>query len=75
MRLHENDPVIRRVEQWVNRLVFAMIASAFIIGLAMLLASYRLSSVNQGTIFLIGFIIVVALGVSLAWSILRSRHH
>lgn len=75
IRLSDSDPVIRHVERLVNRLVLAIIAAAFIIGLAMLMSSYHLSGMNQGTFFLVGFIIAVALGAYLAWGILRSGHH
>ncbi len=77
MNMHPTDvePVMRRFEQLVNRLVLAMIAAAFIIGLATLMASYHPSGWNPWAFFLIGFVFAGALGVYLAWSILRSGRH
>ena len=65
---------MRRFEQLANRLVLGIIAAAFIAGTAVLMAVYHPGSATQwlGVFFAIGFIIAVALGVYLAWSILRS---
>ena len=69
------EPVLRRIEGLVNRLVLGMLASAFIIGLAVLLAVYRLAGWERwaGAFFTIGLVAALSLGGSLAWSILRSR--
>ena len=74
MNMHPSDveSVMRRFERLVNRLVLAMIAAAFIIGLAMLMASYHPSGWKPWAFFLIGFTFAGALGIYLAWSILRS---
>jgi len=69
------DPVLERLERMVNRLVLGILAAAFIVGLAVLLAVYRPPGwLNwAGTFFALGFGVALALGAYLAWSILRSR--
>ncbi len=69
------EPLVRRFEQLTNRLVLAMLAAAFINGLAILLLVYRsvVGSQEVGLLFLVGFIMAALLGILLAWSILRSR--
>lgn len=68
MRPTDVEPIIRRFERLVNRLVLAIIAAAFIIGLAMLMSSYHPSGWNQWVFFLVGFVFAGALGIYLAWS-------
>ena len=70
------DPVMRRLERLVNRVVLGILASAFIIGLAILSLVYHPFAGIQwiGILFIIGFVIALILGVYLAVSILRSRH-
>ncbi len=72
MRPTDVEPVMRRFERLVNRLVLAMVLAAFIIGLAMLMSSYHPSGWNQWVFFVSGFVFAGVLGVYLAWSILRS---
>lgn len=69
------DPLLARLERLVNRLVLGMLAAAFIVGLAVLLAVYRPpGELNwAGTFFAIGFAFALALGGYLAWSIVRAR--
>lgn len=74
MRPTDIEPVMRRFERLVNRLVVAMIAAAFIIGLAMLMSSYHPSGWNQWMFFIIGLMFAGVLGVYLAWSLLHSKH-
>lgn len=68
------EPLIARLERLTNRMVLGVIASAFIVGLAILLSVFRPSGWERwaGTMFAIGFFFAVLLGVYLAWSILRS---
>lgn len=73
MRPMDVEPLIWRFERTVNRLILAILAAAFIIGLAMLMSSYHPSGWSQGTFFLVGFAFAAALGVYLSLSILRSR--
>lgn len=68
------EPLIDRLERLTNRIVLGVIASAFIVGLAILLSVYRLPGWERwaGTMFAVGFFFAVLLGIYLAWSILRS---
>lgn len=68
------EPLIERLERLANRIVLGMIASAFIVGLSVLLAVFRPTGWEPwaGTMFAIGFFFAVLLGIYLAWSILRS---
>jgi ubiquinone biosynthesis protein len=67
------QPVLRRVERIANRLVLAMLASAFVIALAVLLSAYHVRSDPQmGAVLVTGFILASVLGIYVAWSILRS---
>lgn len=67
------EPLIARLERLTNRLVLGVIASAFIVGLAILLSVFRPPGWERwaGTMFAIGFFFAVLLGAYLAWSILR----
>jgi ubiquinone biosynthesis protein len=67
------EPLINRLERLANRIVLGMIASAFIVGLAVLLSVYRPPGWERwaGRMFAIGFFFAMVLGVYLAWSILR----
>jgi ubiquinone biosynthesis protein len=68
------EPSLARVERLVNRLILGILAAAFIIGMATLLAVYRPPGwdVLAGIVFAFGLLIAIALGLYLAWSILRS---
>jgi ubiquinone biosynthesis protein len=70
------EPVLGQLERLVNRLVLGILAAAFIVGLAVLLAVYRPPGGLgwAGAFFAIGFALALALGAYLAWSIFRSRH-
>jgi ubiquinone biosynthesis protein len=72
MRPTDVESVIRRFERIGNRIIIGAVLAAFIIGLAMLMASYHPSGWNQWIFFVIGFVSAGVLGVYLAWSILRS---
>jgi ubiquinone biosynthesis protein len=66
-------PMLRRVERIANRLVLGMVASAFVIALAVLLSAYHVRSDPQiGAVLVVGFVLASVLGVYVAWSILRS---
>ncbi|HQR32555.1 MAG TPA: AarF/UbiB family protein [Blastocatellia bacterium] len=67
------EPLIDRLERLTNRIVLGVIASAFIVGLAILLSVFRPSGWEHwaGRMFAIGFFFAVLLGAYLAWSILR----
>jgi ubiquinone biosynthesis protein len=65
--------MLRRAERIANRIVLGMIASAFVIALAVLLSAYHVRSDPQtGAILVVGFVLASLLGVYVAWSILRS---
>lgn len=68
------EPIIRRLERLANRIVLGIITAAFINGLAVLMSVYHPSGWEQwaGPVFAFGFLSAAALGVYLAWSILRS---
>ena len=56
-----------------NRLVLGIIAAAFVAALAVLLSAYHVRSDPQtGAILIVGFVLASALGLYVAWSILRS---
>jgi ubiquinone biosynthesis protein len=71
------EPLLNRIERLVNRLVLGVIASAFIVGLAILTLASFVRPINGltwvGALLITGFVIVSALGVFLAWSILHTR--
>jgi ubiquinone biosynthesis protein len=67
------ESTLRRAERIANRLVLGIVASAFVVALAVLLSAYHLRSDPQtGAILLVGFVLASVLGVYVAWSILRS---
>jgi ubiquinone biosynthesis protein len=68
------EPVLGQLERLVNRLILGILAAAFIVGLAVLLAVYRPPGGQgwAGAFFAVGFALAVALGAYLAWSIVRS---
>ena len=74
MRPEGFDPLVRRFERLGNRLVLGIIAAAFVNGLALLMSAYRPAGWEEwiSTIFAVGFVAAVGIGVYLAWSILRS---
>lgn len=74
MKPQSFEPLITRLERLANRIVLGILASAFIVGLAVLLSVYRPSGSQTwaGVMFGVGFFFAVMLGLFLAWSILRS---
>lgn len=62
------QPLVRRTEQLVNRIVVGIIAGVFINGLAMLMAVYHPPGREQwmGTFFAFGFVVAAVLGIYLA---------
>jgi len=75
MRPEGYDRLIDRFERLSNRIVLGIIAAAFINGLAVLVSIYRPPGWEQwaGEAFAFGFLCALALGVYLAWSILRVK--
>lgn len=67
------EPILQRVERLANRLVLGMLAAAFIVGLAVLLAVFHPVGIDRwaGALFAFGFAAALLLGIVLAWSILR----
>ncbi len=70
------DALINRFERTSNRIVLGVIAAAFINGLAVLMSVYRPPGWERWAwvVFAFGFLCALALGVYLAWSIMRSKH-
>lgn len=68
------EPVVGRFERLANRLVLAMITSAFIVGLAVLMTAFHPPGTEGlvGPAFGVGFAFVAGLGIYLAWTIVRS---
>jgi ubiquinone biosynthesis protein len=68
------EPVLNRLERLVNRIVLSILAAAFVIGFATLMAFYHPPGWEQwtGGLLAIGFVLASVLGIYLAWSILRS---
>ncbi|WP_216641313.1 ABC1 kinase family protein [Thermus scotoductus] len=73
MRPEGFEPLMGRLERLANRLVLGMLASAFIVGLAVLMAVFHPPNVERlvGPAFGLGFVAAVLLGAYLAWTILR----
>jgi ubiquinone biosynthesis protein len=67
------EPILQRLERLANRLVLGMLAAAFIVGLAVLLAVFHPAGIERwaGALFTFGFAAALLLGIVLAWSILR----
>lgn len=74
MRPEGFEPLVGRFERLTNRLVLGMLASAFIIGLAVLMAAFHPPGTERlvGPAFGLGFALAALLGAYLAWTILRS---
>lgn len=74
MRPEGFEPLIGRFERLANRLVLGMLASAFIVGLAVLMAAFHPPGTERlvGPAFGLGFVLAALLGAYLAWTILRS---
>jgi len=77
MRPDTFGPLVRRMESLANRLVLGILAGAFIVGLAVLVSFYHPQGWERwtGAMLGLGFVISAALGLYLAWSIVRSRHN
>lgn len=69
------DQHVRKLEQLVNRLVLGGIASAFLIGLAILVSAYRPAEGVWwvGTMIAIGFVSASLMGTFLVWGIVTSK--
>jgi ubiquinone biosynthesis protein len=67
------EPMFRRAERTANRVVLGIVASAFVIALAILLSAYHVRSDPQiAGVLIVGFVLASVLGIYVAWSILRS---
>ena len=67
------EPYMNRLETLTNRIVLAVIAAAFIIGLAVLMSFYHPIGWQPwiAVVFALGFFAAAGVGLYLAWSILR----
>ncbi|SHK14315.1 ABC1 kinase family protein [Rhodothermus profundi] len=74
MRPEGFEPLIARLERLTNRLVLGIITAAFIVGLAVLMTTFRLPGVEHliGPAFGLGFLLTALLAAYLIWVILRS---
>ncbi|MBI3972987.1 MAG: AarF/ABC1/UbiB kinase family protein, partial [Chloroflexi bacterium] len=74
MRPAHFEPLLQRLERLVNRLVVGMLASAFIVGLAVLMALYHPPGWEplMAPFFAFGFAAAAVLGAYLIWGIFRS---
>jgi ubiquinone biosynthesis protein len=68
------EPLVRRLERLVNRLVLGVLAASFIIGMAILMAAYRPPGWEPfvAPIFAFGFAAAAILGTYVIWAVLRS---
>lgn len=75
MRPEGFDPVLNRIERLINRLVLGIIAAAFIVGLAVLMAVYHPGGSLEwlAWFFMIGFAAMLVLVAFLMWRIVLSR--
>jgi len=68
------DDVVDRVDRIVNRIIYGVLLSAFIVALALLIPNMDLTwpwgIVNW--VIIVGFLFISALGLQLLWSIFRS---
>ncbi|HEX5505079.1 MAG TPA: AarF/ABC1/UbiB kinase family protein [Thermomicrobiales bacterium] len=74
MRPEGFEPLLRRLERLANRIVLGIIAAAFVNGLAVLVAVYHPPGWDRwaGAFVALGFFFASALGLYLAWTIIRS---
>ncbi|HET8632009.1 MAG TPA: AarF/ABC1/UbiB kinase family protein [Thermomicrobiales bacterium] len=74
MRPEGFEPLLRRFERLANRIVLGIIAAAFVNGLAVLVSVYHPPGWDRwaGAFVALGFFFASALGLYLAWTILRS---
>lgn len=69
-------PLARQAERLVNRLVLGILAAAFLLGLAVLMAAYHPGQPGAAWLtafFIIGVVVASLLVLLLAWTMLRSR--
>jgi hypothetical protein len=69
------EEVVQRLERLVNRLVFGILAAAFIVGIAVLLAFSRPDALERWVepLVLTGFGAALILVILVGWSVVRSR--
>jgi ubiquinone biosynthesis protein len=69
------DEIMVRLERLTNRVIISVITAAFIIALAVLTTVYRLQVWDQfaGIVIILGFLLSSAMGLYLAWTILRGN--
>lgn len=77
IRLTNSEMIVRRFERLANRIVLSIITAALINSLAVLMLIYHPPDWEAwaGYIFTTGFIAASVFGVSLIWSIFRSKRH
>ena len=68
-------PLVRHAERIANRLVLGMMAAAFIVGLAILMAVYHPGNALAWVagFFMVGLMVVSLLALTLVGMMLRSR--
>ena len=73
VRPTDMEPVLRRLELLVNRIVLSVIVAAFIIGLAALMTIYHPPGWERwaGVVFTVGFVVASILGAYVLWSVVR----
>ncbi len=70
------EPIVRHVEQIANRLTMGMLAAAFVVGLAVLMAVYHPGQPVMTWLtgfFFVGLVVTVLMLMALMWMMLRSR--
>ena len=77
MRVQETEHVLDTLNRMINRLILAIIAAGFIIGIALLLQVYHAAELHWliGWLLGVGFAGVMGLAMWLIFSILRRGHH
>lgn len=68
------DTLVRRLDRLGNRIVLGMLASAFVIGLSILMAAIHPPGFEAfiGPLLAVGFVLASGLAAYLAWTIVRS---
>lgn len=69
------EDAVARIERSVNRLIVGVLAAAFVVGLAVVLAATELPGKHHWLVifFVVGFALVVAMGLYLAWRLSHQR--
>jgi ubiquinone biosynthesis protein len=77
MRIQEIDAILDRINAMVNRLVLGMLATGFVVGIALLLQIYYTAGLRSliGVFLGIGLALATGLGIWLGFNILRGSRH